>query len=75
MAFDSTQVKSIFSSKTFYGAVIALLSVLFPHVYANLGITDANAAALVDKIVGGFGGILAIYGRFSATQSVSLTGK
>jgi hypothetical protein len=72
MAFDPTQAKSILQSKTFWGALIALVAVLFPGTFAKIGIPQAD---LVDKVVGGIGAVLAIYGRFSATQMVTLTGK
>ncbi len=67
--------KSILSSKTFWGSIIALVAVMFPHIYTNLGLTDANSVGVVDKIVGGLGGALAFYGRFAATTAVTLTGK
>jgi hypothetical protein len=76
MAFGITQAKSIFTSKTFWGSVIGLVSVLFPtffqHLAAAFGISDPSLIA--SKIVGGIGALLAIYGRFAAVQPVTLTG-
>jgi hypothetical protein len=74
--FDIASAKSIFQSKTFYGAILALTAVLFPTLYAHIltavGISDPTLIA--SKIVGGIGGVLAIYGRFVATQTVTLLG-
>jgi hypothetical protein len=74
--YDINSAKSIFESKTFYGAILALTAVLFPTLYAHIltsvGIMDPNLIAA--KIVGGIGGVLAIYGRFVATQAVTLMG-
>jgi uncharacterized membrane protein len=76
MALDTTNVKSILTSKTFYGAVLALISVVAPHLYQHIlaafGVNDPNQIA--NMIVGTLGSILAIYGRFVATQTVTLTG-
>jgi hypothetical protein len=76
MAFNITQAKSILSSKTFYGSLLGLTSVLFPSFYAHLmaaiGISDPTAVAT--KIVGAVGAAFAIYGRFAAVQHVTLTG-
>lgn len=76
MPFGVTQAKSIFTSKTFWGALFALTSVLFPHTYEHLmaaiGINDP--ALISGKIVGFFAVMFAIYGRLAATQPVTLTG-
>lgn len=63
--------KSILMSKTFWGAVLALIAVLFPDIWMSLGISE-NGSMLADKIVGGLGGALAIYGRLVATHAVSI---
>lgn len=69
-------VKSIFSSKTFYGAVVALVAIVFPGFYSHaltaIGISDPGV--IVDKIFGAVGAALAIYGRFTATAVTTLTG-
>lgn len=65
--------KNILMSKTFWGAALALVAVLFPGVFVTLGLGDS--AMLADKIVGGLGAVLAIYGRFAATSTVSILGK
>jgi hypothetical protein len=76
MSFGITQAKSIFSSKVFWGSIISLVSVISPsfyqHVLSLIGVSDPNVLAA--KIVGGIGVALAIYGRFAATQPVTLTG-
>lgn len=76
MAFGIAQSKSILTSKTFYGSLIGLVSVLFPHFFTRLtaaiGINDPNQIAV--QIVGFAGAAFAIYGRFAATQPVTLTG-
>lgn len=70
------EAKSIFTSKTFYGGVLSLTSVLFPHFYqhalAAIGVNDPDAISTY--VVGLIGGALAIYGRFVAVQPVSLFG-
>lgn len=75
MAFDTTNVKSIFQSVTFWGSAITAFAIALPSVAAKLGITTANTAAIAQWIIGAAGTVIAIYGRFSAKQSVSLTGK
>lgn len=76
MAFGIADSKSILTSKTFYGALLALTSVLFPSFYLHLmtaiGIDDPSQIA--DKIVAVIGALLTIYGRFAANQPVTLTG-
>lgn len=69
--------KSIFSSKTFWGAAISLVAVLGPSLFTYIGLSaDASSqATVVDKIVGGISFLLTVYGRFKATGAVSLTGK
>jgi archaellum biogenesis protein FlaJ (TadC family) len=65
----ATDYKSIFSSKTFWGAVIMLLSFFIPKL------TDVGAqAAWVDQITMMAGFVLAIVGRFTAKKPVTLTG-
>lgn len=64
--------KSIFTSVTFWGTAISFFAVMFPSVWAKLGITDQ--AALATHIVATIGAIVAIYGRFRATKLVTLTG-
>lgn len=66
-------VKSFFRSKTIYGAVIAVL----PQVVGLLGVdfsaSDANEfAKYIEAIVTGFGGLLAIYGRVTAKERLSV---
>ena len=69
--------KSIFLSKTVWGAVIALVATLFPHLFesvvAVLGVNDPTMLAA--QIVGALGAILAIIGRLTAKTQVTITGK
>ena len=65
--------KAIWQSKTFYGALIALAAVIFPGIWANLGVGD-DYSALADKVQSVVGALLVVYGRFAA-GGVSLTGK
>lgn len=64
-------IKSLFASKTFWGAAIALLGglgAIFGH-----SISTADQAALVDDVSGiaaAVGSIIAIYGRTVATTKI-----
>lgn len=63
--------KSIFLSKRFWGAVLAILGHFgfFTWLAAHAGVpvpTDMNATA--NMIVGGIGDVIAAYGAFTATQ-------
>ena len=66
------ETKSLFTSKTFWGAVITALSGAFPHFSSLLGITDVNSVA--NNIVTGIGFLFTVYGRISATAPVTITG-
>jgi hypothetical protein len=76
MGFGITESKSILMSKTFWGSIIGLTSALFPtfyqHIVGAVGISDQSL--MTSKIVGAIGAALAIYGRFAATQPMTLTG-
>jgi hypothetical protein len=72
MAFNPGEAKSIFTSKTFWGTIVAMVAVMFPRMWSKLGVSQVD---VVDKIMGGIGGALAIYGRLSASQPATLTGK
>jgi hypothetical protein len=69
--------KSILLSKTFWGALLALIASVDPSLYSKIlmwiGINDPTL--LASKIIGLFGAMFAIYGRMAATQLVTLTGK
>lgn len=64
-----TDYKSIFTSKTFWGAVIMLLSFFVPK-FSDAAAADTWATQLT--MMAGF--ILAIVGRFTAKKQVTLTG-
>lgn len=77
MASTIVPAKSIFLSKTFWGSILALLSVIDPtyyqHLLNSINISDPNL--IVAKITGFMGAALAIYGRYVATQVVTIIGK
>lgn len=61
--------KSIFSSKTFWGAVISLVGFFWTQL------ADVNTQAMyVDNIMMVVGFIITVWGRFSAKKPVTLTG-
>ena len=66
-------MKAIWQSKTFWGAIVTLVAVLFPTVWTAVGVGD-DYAMIADKITGIIGTLLVIYGRLAA-GGVSLTGK
>jgi len=63
--------KSIFSSVTFWGSVTSIVSLFFPKVFAALGWDPQTTASY---IVGAIGFVITVYGRFTATKAVTLTG-
>lgn len=75
MGFDTTNAKSIFQSTTFWGAVITAAAMALPGTAAKLGISSANTAVYAQYAVQAIGTIIVIYGRFTAKQAVTLTGK
>lgn len=66
--------KSIFLSKTFYGAVLGLLAMFFPDqiaaILSIIGVGDS--AMLIDKLLGLIGGGIAIYGRYVAAGGIHI---
>lgn len=68
------RVKNILLSKTVWGAAIAFVAALFPHVFqsiaAVLGVTDPTILAA--QVVGAMGAILAIYGRVTAKSTITV---
>ncbi len=67
-------VKSIFQSVTFWGAVVSLFSQLAPHIYSNIFGSDSQTA-IVSGILTGVGFIVTVIGRFRAKTTVTLTGR
>jgi hypothetical protein len=65
--------KSIFASTTFWGSIVALVAQLAPHIFTNLAGT-ASQATVVTTVVGVIGFAVTVYGRFTATQPVTVTG-
>ena len=74
MTFNTGFSKSIFKSTTFWSAAIGALTMLFPTLAAKFGITTDSVANIAQHIVLGLSTIGVIYGRFTATQTVTLTG-
>lgn len=76
MPLQSLEYKSIFASKTFWGAVVMLLSFFFPKLIPGDNPQDVVAHESLISQVGTFVGfLLAVYGRMRATKPVTLTGK
>jgi hypothetical protein len=71
--FNLVQAKSIFSSTTFWGAIVSLFGVIAPGVYTKLFGAAAQTTVVAD-IMTGLGFIMTVYGRFTAKQVVTLTG-
>lgn len=57
--------KSIFRSKTFWGAVVAVLPTVLPAFGVDPGV--------VGQITTAAGAVLAVYGRATATEPVHVT--
>ena len=76
MVFNTVQTKSILLSKVFWGSLLALIASIDPSLYTKflgwIGVNDPTLLAA--KIIGFFGALFAIYGRFAATQTVTLIG-
>jgi hypothetical protein len=65
--------KSWYLSKTLWGAVIGLVGVFAPKILAALGGESAidNAMNIAGSVAAAVGGLLAIYGRFKATTTLT----
>lgn len=55
------------------GPLISILVLLLNQWKPGLGINDADAASIVNNASALIGAITAIYGRWTATQKISLT--
>ena len=69
-------IKSIFASRTFWGAVITFAAMVLTGVF-GFEVTELEQGDLLNWIVGvggGFGTLLTIYGRWRARSKVSVTG-
>jgi hypothetical protein len=74
MPFNTTQAKSIFSSVTFWGAVLTAASIAVPGLSAKFGLTSATVSTDATWIVGAIGTVITIIGRLRASQPVTVTG-
>ena len=63
--------KQFLTSKSFWGSVVTLIAMFWPKLFTIFGTDNAG---LVDHIVGGLGGALAIYGRWVANMPLSFGG-
>ncbi len=73
MTFDATYSKSIFTSTTFWGALLSLVASVAPRVLHNIiGTADYPTVAAIAASVATF--LITVYGRFTAKQVVTLTG-
>lgn len=68
--------KSILQSTSFWGNVVSLVAMFEPKLFALFGWTaDASGQlSAVNFIVAAIGQAVSIYGRFTATKMVTLTG-
>lgn len=57
--------KNILLSKTFWGAVLTLLLLMFPHVFTALGLTG-DTGVYADKLAGGATTLFTIWARLQA---------
>lgn len=69
--------KAILYSTTFWGAVVSLASTLVPKFFTIIGLDPGptGQATLVKDIVLAIGFVVTVYGRLTATQLVSFSGK
>jgi hypothetical protein len=71
------EVKNWWESKTIWGSLISMISMvlygfgIIPMMFTGDDIINMANAAIV--ISGGFGSILAIYGRITATKTIGTT--
>ncbi len=68
-------LKHWYNSKTIWGALISVIASLL-HV-SGINIAAADQGQLVDSIVniaGALGGLLAVYGRVTATSAIKSAG-
>lgn len=66
------QSKPWYTSTTIWGSIIAVVSPLIGLLF-HLNLTSADSAALADALAGigaGAGGLVAVYGRLSATTTI-----
>jgi hypothetical protein len=70
MALDAN-AKSIFTSVTFWGAIVALAATVVPSVFTLFGLgTGAVAqAAITAHIIQVIGFVITVYGRLTATKA------
>ena len=65
------EMKPWYQSKTVWGALIAIGSPLLRHVGFDLGSAEEEQLAdALTTLAGTLGGLLALYGRLSATKGV-----
>lgn len=65
-------VKGLFSSKTVWGGLIAVLAPIVGHFF-HVSVTDVDIQGvgdIVSSVVTAFGGLMAIVGRVLATKAI-----
>lgn len=71
----SDEVKGLLRSRTFWGALVALIAPFLGM--AGYAVTEEDTAAVVDTIMGtvaAAGALLAIFGRIKASKKVVIGG-
>lgn len=64
-------VKSWYESKAIWGAIVVIISVIANLFQISIDTdTQANIVELVMTIIGGVGGLIAIWGRIKATKQI-----
>jgi len=66
--------KNILASKTFWGGLVAVASGVLPF-FIGVGVPETVQSSTTDLLVQGasaIGGLLAIYGRWTATKKVTI---
>lgn len=65
------EAKSVFASKTVWGAVVALLATLAPLVLGQIGVSDPDAQlGIWNDVVAVGGAVFSIYGRLVASKVI-----
>jgi hypothetical protein len=71
MSLDAFDTKTLLSSKTVWGALVAILGAILS--YFGIDLSPADQGALVEQIGNGVtlvGALLAIWGRATATKQI-----
>ena len=70
-----TDVKSWIFSKGIWGSLIAILGVVLPLLGFRFGLAESTLLGqYIDSIIAAAGGLLALYGRITATKMIGTGG-